>query len=110
LCFFAWGNIYSLFPSITGDLYGNKWATTNYGILYTAKGAATLFAGPGAAWLFSKTGSWTKVFWAMIICDLVAAFMALLWLKPLAARVVRRSEDSGAPVITPATIKARGVA
>ncbi|MGA7630897.1 MAG: oxalate/formate MFS antiporter, partial [Terriglobales bacterium] len=22
LCFFAWGNIYSLFPSITGDLYG----------------------------------------------------------------------------------------
>src|SRR5579863_2004809 len=36
LCFFAWGNIFSLFPSITGDLYGNKWATTNYGIVYTA--------------------------------------------------------------------------
>ena len=110
LCFFAWGNIYSLFPSITGDLYGNKWATTNYGILYTAKGVATLFAGPGAAWLFSKTGSWTKVFWAMIICDLVAAFMALLWLKPMAARIVRQSEGSSAPLLTPTTIKARGVA
>jgi OFA family oxalate/formate antiporter-like MFS transporter len=80
-----------LFPSITGDLYGNKWATTNYGIVYTAKGVATAFAGPGAAWLFAKTGSWTKVFWAMIVCDLVAAFMALLWLKPLAARVVKES-------------------
>ena len=98
LCFFAWGNIYSLFPSITADLYGRKWATTNYGIVYTAKGLATLFAAPGAAWLFEKTGSWTKVFWAMIICDVIAAFMALLWLKPLAARTVREAEST-APVV-----------
>jgi MFS transporter, OFA family, oxalate/formate antiporter len=92
LCFFAWGNIFSLFPSLTGDLYGSKWATTNYGIVYTAKGVAAAFAGPGAAWMFAKTGSWTKVFWAMIVCDVVAAFMAVLWLKPLAARVVKDSE------------------
>jgi OFA family oxalate/formate antiporter-like MFS transporter len=98
LCFFAWGNIYSLFPSITADLYGRKWATTNYGVVYTAKGLATLFAAPGAAWLFEKTGSWTKVFWAMIICDVIAAFMALLWLKPLAARTVREAERT-APVV-----------
>jgi OFA family oxalate/formate antiporter-like MFS transporter len=91
LCFFAWGNIFSLFPSLTGDLYGKKWATTNYGIVYTAKGVAAAFAGPGAAWLFAKTGSWTKVFWAMIVCDLVAAFMALLWLKPMAGRLVKNS-------------------
>jgi len=100
LCFFAWGNIFSLFPAITGDLYGNKWATTNYGIVYTAKGVAAGFAGPGAAWLFAKTGSWTKVFWAMIVCDLAAAFMALLWLKPLAHRTVEESE-SGLRVTSP---------
>ena len=99
LCFFAWGNIYSLFPSITADLYGRKWATTNYGMVYTAKGLATLFAAPGAAWLFEKTGSWTKVFWAMIICDVIAAFMSLLWLKPLAARTVR-SAESTVPVVS----------
>ncbi len=111
LCFFAWGNIFSLFPSITGDLYGNKWATTNYGIVYTAKGVAAAFAGPGAAWLFAKTGSWNKVFWAMIVCDLIAAFMALLWLKPVAARAVRKSEESVAPALgSTAPIKARGVA
>jgi MFS transporter, OFA family, oxalate/formate antiporter len=110
LCFFAWGNIYSLFPSITGDLFGNKWATTNYGIVYTAKGVATAFAGPGAAWLFAKTGSWSKVFWAMIVCDVIAAFMALLWLKPLAARVVRKSEESAALPDTVAPVKAGGTA
>ncbi len=110
LCFFAWGNIYSLFPSITGDLYGNKWATTNYGIVYTAKGLATAFAGPGAAWLFAKTGSWSKVFWAMIICDVIAAFMALLWLKPLAKRMIRESEQTGSVPGMATPIKARGVA
>ena len=109
LCFFAWGNIFSLFPSITGDLYGNKWATTNYGIVYTAKGVAAAFAGPGAAWLFAKTGSWSKVFWAMIICDLLAAFMALLWLKPLAAKVVRKSEQTAAAIEATGT-PAKGVA
>lgn len=110
LCFFAWGNIFSLFPSITGDLYGNKWATTNYGVVYTAKGVAAAAAGPGAAWLFTRTGSWTKVFWAMIVCDLVAAFMALLWLKPLAARVVRRSTEANPSPALPSPAKARGVA
>jgi len=111
LCFFAWGNIFSLFPSLTGDLYGNKWATTNYGIVYTAKGVAAAFAGHGAAWMFAKTGSWTKVFWAMIVCDLLAAFMAVLWLKPLAARVVKNSELAAASTANVATpVKAQGVA
>jgi MFS transporter, OFA family, oxalate/formate antiporter len=92
LCFFAWGEIFSLFPAITGDLFGKKWATTNYGIVYTAKGTAALFAGFGAAWLFEKTGSWTRVFWIMIACDVLAAFLALFWLKPVAAKTIAKSE------------------
>src|SRR5579864_4268476 len=40
--FFAWGEIYSLFPATCTDLYGRKFATTNYGMLYTAKGTAAL--------------------------------------------------------------------
>jgi OFA family oxalate/formate antiporter-like MFS transporter len=106
LCFFAWGEIFSLFPSITGDLFGKAWATTNSGIVYTAKGMGALFAGVGAAWLFEKTGSWTKVFWAMIACDLIAAFMALLWLKPLAARTVKASENAVPAVDMTAPVKA----
>ena len=66
LCFFGWGEIFSLFPSIVGDLFGRKWATTNYGIVYTAKGLAAIFAGPVAAMASVKTGSWMAVFWVMI--------------------------------------------
>jgi len=96
LCFFAWGEIFSLFPAITGDLFGKKWATTNYGIVYTAKGTAALFAGFGAAWLFEKTGSWTRVFWIMIACDVVAALLAMFWLKPVAARTIAKSQAMAA--------------
>jgi hypothetical protein len=38
LVFFAWGEIYSIFPSTARDHFGQKYATTNYGMLYTAKG------------------------------------------------------------------------
>ena len=95
LCFFAWGEIFSLFPSITGDLFGKKWATTNYGILYTAKGVASIFAGPVAALASAKTGTWVPIFWAMIGCDLTAALLALFWLKPLAERTIQRIDGTG---------------
>lgn len=93
LAFFAWGEIFSLFPAVTGDLFGKTWATTNYGIVYTAKGLAAVFAGPVAAMASVRTGSWVNVFWVMIACDIVAAFMALLWLKPLAIRTIQRTEE-----------------
>ncbi|HMA49895.1 MAG TPA: oxalate/formate MFS antiporter, partial [Magnetospirillaceae bacterium] len=38
MVFFAWGEIYSLFPSTCTDTFGSKFATTNAGLLYTAKG------------------------------------------------------------------------
>jgi OFA family oxalate/formate antiporter-like MFS transporter len=88
LVFFAWGEIFSLFPSITADMFGRKWATTNYGLVYTSKGTASIFAAPVAAFVMAKTGSWVPVFYVMIACDIVAAFMALLWLKPLAKRTI----------------------
>ncbi|HXY06327.1 MAG TPA: oxalate/formate MFS antiporter [Terriglobales bacterium] len=92
LVFFAWGEIFSLFPSITADLFGRKWATTNYGIVYTSKGTASIFAAPLAAYVMLKTGSWVPVFYVMIACDIVAAFMALLWLKPVAGRTIAAAE------------------
>jgi len=92
LAFFAWGEIFSLFPAITGDLFGKTWATTNYGIVYTAKGVASIFAGPVAALASAKTGSWVPIFGVMIACNVTAAFMAVLWLKPVAARTTQRAE------------------
>jgi hypothetical protein len=42
MVFFAWGEIYSLFPSTCADTFGSKYAASNAGMLYTAKGTASL--------------------------------------------------------------------
>jgi OFA family oxalate/formate antiporter-like MFS transporter len=41
LFFGVFGEIYSLFPATCGDTFGSKYATTNAGLLYTAKGTAS---------------------------------------------------------------------
>ena len=106
LVFFAWGEIFSLFPSIIGDLFGRQWATTNYGITYTAKGLAAIFAGPVAALASVETGNWIGVFWAMIACDVIAALLALFWLKPVAARTIARAEHMAAAGEAKPTLRA----
>src|SRR2546430_11493033 len=85
LVFFAWGEIYSLFPATCTDLYGRKYATTNYGMLYTAKGTASLLV-PLANVLTNATGSWHAVFYVAAILNIVAALLALLVLKPMRRR------------------------
>jgi len=47
--FFGWAEIYSLFPALSGDFFGRKHATANYGYLYTAKGTASVFVPIGSA-------------------------------------------------------------
>jgi OFA family oxalate/formate antiporter-like MFS transporter len=87
--FFAWGEIYSLFPATCTDIYGRKFATTNYGMLYTAKGTASLLV-PLANVLTSATGSWHAVFYVAAILNIAAAIMALLVLKPMRIRAMAR--------------------
>lgn len=94
LVFFAWGEIYSLFPAAIGDVFGPKYAATNYGIQYTAKGTASIFASWGAAWLFETWGSWETVFWVAVFCDLLAAGLAFFWLRPLAHRLTLGREQT----------------
>jgi MFS transporter, OFA family, oxalate/formate antiporter len=87
LVFFAWGEIYSLFPATCTDLYGRKFATTNYGMLYTAKGTASLLV-PLANVLTTATGSWHAVFYVAAILNIIAAVMALAVLKPMRRRAM----------------------
>jgi MFS transporter, OFA family, oxalate/formate antiporter len=89
LFFFTWGDIYSLFPAAIADIFGNKHATTNYGIQYTAKGVGSILAGPCAAWLMGMYDSWLPVFWLAVACNVTAAGLAVLWLKPLITRLMR---------------------
>src|SRR5712672_1597748 len=87
MVFFAWGEIYSLFPATCTDIYGRKFATTNYGMLYTAKGTAALLV-PLANVLTSTTGSWHAVFYVAAILNIVAAVMALVVLRPMRRRAM----------------------
>ncbi|HYG58025.1 MAG TPA: oxalate/formate MFS antiporter, partial [Symbiobacteriaceae bacterium] len=97
MTFFAWGEIYSLFPSAITDVYGTKYASSNYGIQYTSKGVATLLAGPGAALLMERTGTWMPVFYTAVAMDAVAAVLAFFWLKPMVAKLIgQRHEDPAA--------------
>jgi MFS transporter, OFA family, oxalate/formate antiporter len=82
VAFFGWGAIFSLFPAMSGDLFGSRFAVTNYGLLYTAKGAASLLVALCNR-MQADTGSWELVFALMITADWVAALLALCVLRPL---------------------------
>src|SRR5215471_6224456 len=97
LVFFAWGEIYSLFPATCCDTYGTRYAAANAGLLYTAKGTASLLV-PLTSVLAAGGGGWHTVFVACSIMNFAAAAMALLVLKPLRSRM-RRTK----PALAPAT-------
>jgi MFS transporter, OFA family, oxalate/formate antiporter len=79
--FFFWGEMYSLFPAMVGDLWGRRYAATNYGLMYTAKGVASIWAGPIAAYMFEIQKGWSTVFYIAAFANFIAAAMAILLLK-----------------------------
>jgi MFS transporter, OFA family, oxalate/formate antiporter len=101
LMFFAWGDIYSLFPAAIADIFGSKHATTNYGIQYTSKGIGSILALPCAAWLKEASGSWLPVFWVAVACNVIAAALAVFWLKPRVTRLLKKQEAEVAGATSP---------
>src|SRR5215468_10284051 len=89
LVFFAWGEIYSLFPTTCTDCFGVKYATTNAGLLYTAKGTASLLV-PLANLLVMETGGWKGAFIIASLFNVIAALMAIFILKPMRQKLVTR--------------------
>ena len=90
--FFAWGEIYSLLPSTCTDTFGSKFAATNAGLLYTAKGTAALLV-PIANYLQQGTGSWDGVFLAAAGANILASVLAIAVLKPWRKRVVANAQS-----------------
>ena len=86
LVFFAYGEIFSLFPAACADSYGKKYAAANAGLLYTAKGTASLVV-PISSVIAARFGGWNGVFVTMAALNLGAAIMALVLLKPMRARL-----------------------
>ena len=90
--FFAWGEIYSLFPATATDTFGAKFATTNAGLLYTAKGTAALLV-PYSNQLQQITGSWGTVFIIAAAANIAAALLAIGVLRPWRNHVIRRVDE-----------------
>lgn len=91
LVFFAWGEIYSLFPTTCTDCFGVKYATTNAGLLYTAKGTASLLV-PLTNILVVETGGWKAAFIIASLFNVIAALLAIFVLKPMRQRLVTRPD------------------
>jgi MFS transporter, OFA family, oxalate/formate antiporter len=89
--FFGWGEIFSLFPATLTDTFGEKFAITNYGILYMAQGIGSVLGGPAAAALHAATKSWVPVFVLIITMDSLTALLALTALKPMRRRFAMRA-------------------
>src|SRR5947199_4318166 len=82
LVFFAWGEIYSLFPSTNADTFGPKFAAANAGLLYTAKGTASLLV-PLSSVLVAAQGNWHGVFIIAAGLNILAALLAWFVLRPM---------------------------
>jgi OFA family oxalate/formate antiporter-like MFS transporter len=82
LVFLFWGDIFSLFAATVGDAFGRKYVTVNYGIMYTAKGAASLLVPLGNV-LTNFTGSWHTVYAVGCGMNIVAALLGFFVLRPI---------------------------
>jgi OFA family oxalate/formate antiporter-like MFS transporter len=97
LFFGVFGEIYSLFPATSGDTFGPKFATTNNGLLYTAKGTAA-FLVPIAS-LVSASYGWTAVFAVTVVFNLIAAFLAFFVLKPMRRKYIMGGEPTATSAV-----------
>jgi MFS transporter, OFA family, oxalate/formate antiporter len=88
--FGVFGEIYSLFPATSGDTFGSKFAATNNGMLYTAKGTAALVV-PLASLVSAKWG-WQAVFVIAVALNATAALMAVFVIKPMRRNFILGNE------------------
>jgi len=104
--FLFWGEIYSLFSATVGDVFGPKHASANYGMLYSSKGLASVFAGFGAATMAAYFGgSFAVPFYIAALLCAVAAILSLVVLKPLIRGRIGHEAEMAAPVEVAATEK-----
>jgi OFA family oxalate/formate antiporter-like MFS transporter len=89
LVFLFWGDIFSLFAATVGDAFGRKYVTSNYGIMYTAKGAASLLV-PVGNLLTQTTGNWHIVYALGCGMNIVAALLGFFVLKPIIAERLKK--------------------
>lgn len=74
---FTWGQIFSLFPSLTVDLFGTKFASANMALVYSAKGIAGIIGGGLSVALALRYG-WNFVFTGAALLSLSSALLIVI--------------------------------
>jgi MFS transporter, OFA family, oxalate/formate antiporter len=95
LYFGVYGEIFSLFPATAGDTFGARFAASNAGMLYTAKGTGALLVPVAAA--IAKSDGWDTVFTIAMCFNVTAALLGVFLLKPLRDRHFSQSARSSVP-------------
>ncbi len=93
LIFLCWGEIFSLFPALVADTFGSKNAATNAGLMYTAKGTASILVPVASA--LSAGGNWDRVFIGCAAISILAGIVAKLFLLPLRRNVIHVGNTRG---------------
>jgi MFS transporter, OFA family, oxalate/formate antiporter len=99
LIFLFWGEIFVIFPALSGDSFGIRYAAANNGLLYTAKGTAAL-AVPLANLLMLATGTWTSVLLTAAACSLASGVLAKFVLVPMRKRLAAKSSQAAITLCT----------
>jgi len=92
MLYFAYGEIFSLFPASLTDTYGRRETTAHYGLLYTAKGVASLLI-PITSEIHDMKGSWKPV---MIMCftlGFTASILILFLARPLKRNLIQKINE-----------------
>jgi OFA family oxalate/formate antiporter-like MFS transporter len=92
MLFFAYGEMFSLFPASLADTFGRKHVTSVYGMMYTAKGVGSLLI-PVADVIWEWDGSWKPV---IIICyafSFAAALLIVVFVRPIKGRFIRAIKE-----------------
>ena len=89
--FFAWGEIFSLFPAMQSDLFGASQASLKYGFLLMAQGLGSVLGAPLAVLLREHSANWTPGFQIAVGLDLLTAALAWFVLGPMRRRYLARA-------------------
>jgi OFA family oxalate/formate antiporter-like MFS transporter len=89
----TYGGIFSLFPAATAAYFGDRSFGFNYGLVFSAIGAAGFFP-LAAGYLFDAHANFTRVFFLLAMFCAIAVLLSLLLKNPPLAE----DKNSGAPL------------
>ena len=78
----CYGTIFPLMPAAIADFYGVKNLGVNYGLLFTAFGAAGVLGPVTGGWIADKSGSFATAYTISAVMLLIGAGLALATRPP----------------------------